>query len=314
MVRVRLYSDRLRDAAAAGLADVYQYDQFPPKLRTQIRRILRNVFGKDSAYDGVDEENNEVAQFIRETICQEKGRDSLGGSETNPMKDLLFHLEHGDGEAFLDVIDVAATVMNGFIRGQQGQYRTRWDSSLDADEGLEEINFRFRDAGVGFQIEGGKLIRVDSQFAHSEMIKPALSLLNSEEFSGPQAEFLTAHEHYRAGRYKEAITEAAKAFESLMKAVCDAKCWEYPAGARASDLLKVLRGHNLWPTYLDPSFDQLIATLASGLPKVRDAASAHGQGAVRKKAPQYVAAYALHIAAAKMILIVEAAQLSTPAN
>ena len=123
---------------------------------------------------------------------------------------------------------------------------------------------------------------------------------------GPQSEFLAAHEHYRAGRYKEAVNEAAKAFESLMKAVCDQKGWTYNKGARASDLLKVLRAHKLWPEYLDASFDQLVATLASGLPKVRNDASAHGQGAVPTTAPSYVAAYALHLAAAKMILVAEA--------
>jgi hypothetical protein len=62
----------------------------------------------------------------------------------------------------------------------------------------------------------------------------------------------------------------------------------------------------LWPDYLDASFDQLIATLSSGLPKVRNDAAAHGQGAEIRNTPPYVAAYALHLAAAKIVLIAEA--------
>ena len=96
-----------------------------------------------------------------------------------------------------------------------------------------------------------------------------------------------------------------------MKVVCDQKGWDYPKGARATDLLKTLRSHHLWPNYLDTSFDQLLATLASGLPKVRNDDAAHGQGSVPKSVPDYVAAYALHLAAAKMILIAQAASLAS---
>ena len=59
------------------------------------------------------------------------------------------------------------------------------------------------------------------------------------------------------------------------------------------------------PSYLDNSFDQLAATLKSGLPKVRGEESAHGQGATPRETPDYVAAYALHLAAAKILFLVE---------
>ncbi len=47
-----------------------------------------------------------------------------------------------------------------------------------------------------------------------------------------------------------------------------------------------------FPDYLDKSFDQLIATLSSGLPRVRNEEGAHGQGAKPRATPPYVAAYA----------------------
>ena len=67
-----------------------------------------------------------------------------------------------------------------------------------------------------------------------------------------------------------------------------------------------IRKNGLLPDYLDNSFDQLLATLQSGLPKVRNEEGAHGQGAQPREAPPYVAAYALHLAAAKIVLLVEA--------
>ena len=69
-----------------------------------------------------------------------------------------------------------------------------------------------------------------------------------------------------------------------------------------------MRARGLLPDYLDASFDQLAATLKSGLPKVRGEQGAHGQGAAPRETPNHVAAYALHLAAAKILFLVEAQQ------
>jgi hypothetical protein len=91
-----------------------------------------------------------------------------------------------------------------------------------------------------------------------------------------------------------------------MKAICDTRGWGYPKGARASDLVKIIRRKGLLPDYLDLSFDQLIATLQSGLPKVRNDAGGHGQGGIPRETPGSIAGYALHLAAANIVLLVEA--------
>lgn len=90
---------------------------------------------------------------------------------------------------------------------------------------------------------------------------------------------------------------AANALESTFKAIFDQKGWAYNKGARISDLVKVGRANGLWPDYLDASFDQLVATLQSGLPKIRDNDASHGQGSTPKTVPAYVAAYPLSLRA-----------------
>lgn len=105
---------------------------------------------------------------------------------------------------------------------------------------------------------------------------------------------------------KEAIIDANPAFESALKTICDLNGWDYSKHARASDLVKVVQQKGLLPGYLDRSFKQLVATLKSGLPIVRGQGGAHGQGPVPRKTPDYVAAYALHLAAAKILFLVEA--------
>ena len=67
---------------------------------------------------------------------------------------------------------------------------------------------------------------------------------------------------------KDAVTNANNAFESTLKTICKQRKWQYPQGATASNLLNIVRENGLLPNYLDNSFDQLVATLKSGLPKV----------------------------------------------
>ena len=43
-----------------------------------------------------------------------------------------------------------------------------------------------------------KIIRVDSEFIHSEAMVPAMKMLSGPMYEGANAEFLKAHEHYRA--------------------------------------------------------------------------------------------------------------------
>ena len=141
---------------------------------------------------------------------------------------------------------------------------------------------------MGYRYERGKIIRVDSELIHSEIVKPALAYLGEPGFEGPRDEFFSAHAHYRAGETKDAITDANNAFESTLRAVCKLRGWSYPDGAPVSALLKILRDNGLLPDYLDNSFKQLAATLHSGLPQVRNREGGHGQGATPRETPDYV--------------------------
>src|SRR5205814_1592931 len=89
------------------------------------------------------------------------------------------------------------------------------------DDALKEINYRFEQHSVGYQFENDRIIRVDSKIAHSEIIKPALKFLASPLFKKANDDFMTAHSHYKTGTYKDCVTAANRAFESVLKAICD---------------------------------------------------------------------------------------------
>jgi hypothetical protein len=168
------------------------------------------------------------------------------------------------------------------------------------------LNERFRRAGFGYRLERGKIVRVDSEFMHQEATLPALTLLSDSRFAGVDQEFRNAHDHLKAGEFKDCAVDALNALESTMKAICDAKGWKYEKGARASDLIRVLKNQGLFPAFAVQSLDQLIATLKSGLPTVRNETGGHGQGAKPVDVPEYVAVYALNLAASKIRLLCEA--------
>jgi HEPN domain len=144
------------------------------------------------------------------------------------------------------------------------------------------------------------------QYVHAEVIKPALALLSDPAFATANDEFMTAHKHYRDGHYKDCIVAAQRAFESTLKAICTARNWSYAPGDRATELVTAVRKQGLFPDFLGKAMDTYIAMLKTGLPGVRNNAGGHGDEPNAPVVPGYLAAYALHLTAANIVLVVEA--------
>ena len=310
MVIFDLFSKRQADAAKSGVADVYQYEEIPANLRVQVAQIAVEAVGKVGSHSsnyGMPNHDNNLWFQIENIYLREKGIDLIGGENFAGDRVLAFIRKCSTTE-WLDFLELIALGIKTMGDDDHSHERHIWYVSTSGQEAIDEINYRLQQAGVGYQLEGHRLIRVDSQYVHAEVVKPALALLSGQDFEGPRQEFLAAHQHYRTGEHRQAVAMAANAVESTLKAIFDQKGWDYKKGARISDLVKVAKANALWPDYLDASFDQLVATLQSGLPKIRDNDASHGQGATPKNVPGYIAAYALHLAASKILFITEAAK------
>ncbi|GAJ00054.1 unnamed protein product, partial [marine sediment metagenome] len=175
----------------------------------------------------------------------------------------------------------------------------------DPDDAIEELNDRFKEHEIGYQYVSGTIIPMDSQYIHTEAVRPAISLLQEAGFDGASEEFLNAHKHYREGRNKEAIAEALKAFESTMKSICSFMTWEVPQNATAKPLIDVCFSNGLIPKALSSHFNSLRTTLESGLPTASNRLARHGQGQKKVTVPDHIAAYALHLAATNIVFLVE---------
>ena len=190
------------------------------------------------------------------------------------------------------------------LRSQSTEHGAVYSFALyDIKALLAQLNALFNEYKLGYQYLNGKITRRDDEYTHDEIIAPAMTLLLDSRFEGAAQEFSVAHEHYRAGRTKECITECNKAFESTMKAICDSRKWKYEKTAQAKSLIDILVKNGLLGPEQSSFFGALRSLLESGVPTLRNKQSAHGQGKTILDVPQHVAQYALNLTAANILFL-----------
>ncbi|VVH54809.1 hypothetical protein BAZOLSSOX_483 [uncultured Gammaproteobacteria bacterium] len=205
-----------------------------------------------------------------------------------PFTELVdYLLQEKDVEKQLDIVELSFKTVN--------------DSKA-----IEELNHRFKEHGIGFQFIENEIIRIDSELIHEEAVKPALRLLNGENYQGAQQEFLSAYDHYRHGKNKDSLNECLKAFESTMKAICEKNNWDYQANATVKSLIQICFDNNLVPSFWQQQLDSLRSLLESGIPTGRNKLSAHGQGTTPTVVPGYLVAYMLHMTASTLVFLITA--------
>ena len=213
--------------------DVYQYETIPNELRVQVIHIWYDAFGEVRRNNFGELQYpysvTEAFGHIHTTLCREYGLFRLGEDDDLDYEAVYnFFLYTQEAEKVIDVIEVTF------------QYMPQYGSDIPPEEAIDELNHRFQEHGVGYQYESGQIIQIDSQWIHSEVVKPVLIMLSDPMYEGANAEFLSAHEHYRRGRYKECLNDCLKACESCIKSICKAKGWFiYPQFFRSIDLTSV---------------------------------------------------------------------------
>ena len=310
---VDLFSKRQK-RLRGEMPEVYSYDTLTETLRVQIIHIVLGAMGSQREYNsdlyGAEFDKSVIAnyQLVVDTLRREYGVFLLAETEGHDDRTYLeelrdFLLRETDIEKSLDAVELSFRTIDQSTR--DWNYLRRENASAIADDAIRELNGRFQEHGVGYRFENGQIVRVDSQLIHSEVVKPALTLLGERQYAGAQQEFLQAHEHYRAGKAKDALNECLKAFESVMKTICDRRGWTYGDGATAKGLIKVCFDNQIIPTFWQPHFSALRSLLENGIPTGRNKLSAHGQGAAPTTVPMHLVGYVLHMTAAAIVFLAE---------
>ncbi len=284
---------------------VHEYAQIPGPMRVQIAHILRDLLGHTVTYDlnGCLEAFGEIEQ----TLCREYGLCILPTKPTDltttpDVRVIDFLLHEEDQEKVLDVVQVSFRLLTRL------RLSPAWQSRIPQpkfDRAVTELNARFREYGIGYQYENGEIVRVESQFIHAEVVKPALALLGAEEYAEANAEFLKALEHYRKGETKECLDECLRAFECTMKVICTKRKWVFKSKDTAKELIDVCLKNGLTPPLIHSHIRGVRATLARGIPGIRNRIPGHGREVQLMDVPPHYASYMLHLTAATVQFFIE---------
>lgn len=287
-----LFSKRQKRLRGGG-PDVYVYDKLPMPLRIQMLYMLNELIGDEHEFYKSFSTCNQIVHYVVKTLRLEYGKHHIA---TDPENDdyhelLLFLRKEEDIERVMDAIEL--------IINQAREYPGYDEQCRDF---INDLNIRFREHGVGYELINGEIIRIDSRFHHAVVVKPAIQFLNQPGFEGAQQEFILAYEHYRHGRYKEALNEALKTFESTMRAICTIRGWDCASTSGSRKLIVILQGRELFPAYYESHLSALV-NLMEGLATLRNKESAHGQGAEIRPVKDDVVAYALHMTASAVVML-----------
>lgn len=283
--------------------DVYEYENIPDNLKVQAIHILKEVLDKEYS-------NKDKIYFeIHKILCKEYGVFTLKEYAQNNEEAIFdFLLKTKDYQKALDIIELFYRYFESVLRKKYQYDETHTQMINDA---IIELNERFKENAIGYSFESGEAIKIDSQFIHSEIVKPTLKILNYSMYQGANEEFLKAHEHYRHKRYKECLNECLKSFESTMKIICDRHSWAYGQNDTSKKLIKICFDNNLIPTYLQTQFSSLQQLFESGIPTIRNKNSGHGQGVQPIQVTGEIASYMLHLTATNLLFLAEHEQQLT---
>lgn len=291
-----LLSNRIRNAN--GEPEVYIYDDLPKEFRTQVYYIL-----KDIVEPYISHKSN-LWEIMHDTFAREKGLKRLGPYNA-AQNNIEEYLDCSTTEDALDFIEYIFYKFDKALRKITPEYKYNYDSNKAVDKAITELNSRLRQHGLGYEFVDGEIIKIDNTIIHNEIIKPALRLIRDVAFLGAEQEIKKAFEYRRKSDNKNAILEAGKAFESIMKTICDRKGFLYdPNKDTAKKLIDILEKNGFFPVYMTAHLKTLVTLLETGLPVLRNKNAAHGQGSLVVSVPDELAEYALNLAASNIVFLV----------
>ncbi len=145
-----------------------------------------------------------------------------------------------------------------------------------------------------------RVVRLDEEFAHTQAIVPALSVLADPVYAGADDEFRRALQDYRAGDCADCLGKCGSAFESVLKVLCMENGIPVQPG-------RDMAGHLIPPVLAKSTLDAgtfqepltLVARMRNRL------SSSHGGGSTVRTVDRHVAQYALTATAAAIVLLVQ---------
>lgn len=292
--------------------DVYQYNTLPEGFRVQIVQMWLEDLCSFASVVPQEYFGNVVRTLRREFEVWRLPPTKPNAPEDYSRELIAFFMEEQNIEKALSVIEL--TFVEASLLPQVNELHRNtlsFNQRTQLIRAVEELNQRFQDHGLGFQLENEQIMRMDSEFTHVEVVKPVLKLLNQKSrfLAGAENEFFIAHKLYRKGKYKDAIVWCNKAFESTMKAICVKRKWMPTNDAQkatAAQLVKKCVAEGLLPEFWETKYrDGLAVMLKHGVPSGRNNLGSHGQGEQITDVQNHTVSYMLNMTAAAIKFLCE---------
>lgn len=207
-----------------------------------------------------------------------------------------------DDEA-LDIIQLSFNLMSA--AQEDSTFASYVQPKLSSPEAVKKLNQRFQEHAIGFRLEQGKIVRLDSEFLHSETTEPALALMHVKVYEGSLAEFQLAHKYYRQGpdHYDDSLTNCLKALESTLQRIFSLHNWDMPGDPKFDNLFAEVKKRSLFPPFLGSHIGELKKFLQA-VAVIRNEEGAHGAGSVPNKVPDHLVAYQIHLTGSAIVFLI----------
>ena len=260
-------------------ADALKAKKIQPSLPKKLRVAIRQTLKSYSTWGGFDNDENITFCKTEWTLGTFYGEDQLRAYDEEDKlvpTNLEGLIETGYPARVLDVIEA-------------------WCDNAEPSSVVEcekELNTLFEIHNSPWRIVNATVFLVDSEYLHNEVVAKTQCLLRKNSVAGALEEFTEAVSCLTDGRTKEAVVNAHKSVESVMKTILETQ-----GHLTFGCLLKKLIKSGIIPSYYQ-EFMIHFEKLALGVVKERNRPGAgHGQGAEATEVPRSLAEFAVHLAA-----------------
>jgi len=311
---MELYSKRKK--ALENPPTAYRYD-LPIEFRRQVIHILIDSIGytdeplvtRPADFYEDDIRRTQLIHgnygLILKKFCDEYGLLGLPGiaQGAGPCEAFAQFFQIAETVQTLDLIEIAFRQLPSSIEKLEimGMYR----SPIQISEATEKLNARFREHAIGYRLEQGRIVRIDSEFLHKEAVEPALHLMFANGYEGALDEFQRALQYYRQGadHYDDCLTNCGKALESTLQKIIELRRWEMPGKAKFDSLFAEVRDKGLFPSAIGSHIAELKKFLQA-VAVIRNEEGAHGAGSVPNEVPDHLVAYQIHLTGSAIVFLI----------
>lgn len=255
----------------------------PLRLRVAIGRTLNDY----SKWGGFDNQENYTFQNVEEVLKTFYGEHSLYAYDSRGElipTDLNGLVERGYPARVFDVIEAWC----------------EYAEPPDVAKFERELNSIFEIHNSPWRILNSTIILIDSEYLHDEVVQETQNLLLENSMAGAQEEFTEALSCLTDNRMKEAVINAHKSVESVMKIILKT---DKPLTFKR--LLDELIKSGIIPIYYT-EFMSNFRELALGVVKERNRPGAsHGQGSEIQEIPKCLAEFVVHLAAVINVFLIK---------